>query len=477
MKNKKSTLSSVASATVNGLNPVVNLRQVTDPGILDQQELFQEAKRQCQPVGSTPLNAERFIKDTTARTHGLKSETVQSALEKEIELGDLCKGANPQGKAKEVVVAYEYNKMRHGDTSGVVNAPRYNSPSVKDVRISPDTASKRDIIFKVDIGNDRVILAEGGQVKTGAAEYIADSLSEMAKKEGYGKTAILDAKFVNSDGSPKIAPDAFTPEQARKIQEGGIRLRGVKDLDSRGDNLLKNINGYKEDELDPVTQHKIQQLQNDIANAYKGRAVAGRMAGNAAIAFAAAAILSIVIQYSTNKRVDIQPVLQSGGQAAAYGGTGALADAALYKIGTHMGKTAQQAKAFAQQGVTVGFCLVAAAADTISEFKSYKEGDIALADAAMGSSFKIALDILPIITAPLGVFGVPICIGAQIGGRWGISKLRAADKRLDAEIEAELQKSRLMDERIVRLENMYDEADSLFDGLGLTCKPQLRIVN
>jgi len=246
----------VASAATNGMNPIVDPRPVTDHKVLDQQKLFEEAKRQCEAIvnGKKHLNAEQFIPENTARPSGIKPDTVQNILNKNSKLSDLSKGANPQGKAKEVVVAFEYNKMRKGDSSGIVNAPKHNSPSVKDVRISPDTASKRDLIFEIDIGNGRLILRPGGQVKTGTAKYVADSLAEMAQKEGYGKTAIVDARFVNTDGTPRIASDAFTPGQARKIQESGVRLRGVKDLDNRGEELLKNINRAKKDGLDPLAR-------------------------------------------------------------------------------------------------------------------------------------------------------------------------------------------------------------------------------
>lgn len=472
MKNRKHSNLGATSAVANSLNPVVNLRKVTDPKILDQQELFNEAKRQCEPLlkaGKKLVNAKRFIGKYTARPNGLNDDTIRKILSKGSDLKSLCRGANPEGKVKEVVAAYEYKKMQSGDATRIVNPPKHNSPNVRNTRLSPDMCSKRDLLFEIDLGDDRLILTGGGQVKTGTAKYIADSLADMAQKEGYGKTAILDAKYVNPNGTPRIASDAFTSGQARKIQESGVRLRGVKDLDIRGKELLKNINQTEKDGLDPVARKQVKQLQADIAKAYKGKAIAGRVAGNAALAFAAAAVLSLVVQYATNKRVDIKPVLMSGGQAAVYGGAGVLADAGLYQIAVKMGRTAQEAKAFAQQGVTIGFCVLAAASDAISEFKSYKTGEITALDAVAGGSFKAALDLLPIITAPLGLLGIPICVGAQIGGRLLISKIRAADEVIFEKIQA-------MNRRIDHLEDLSDENDRLFKSLGLTVEPTLRII-
>ena len=237
--------------------------------------------------------------------------------------------------------------------------------------------------------------------------------------------------------------------------------------------ILPQLGGFFQGNL---AREEIQQLQKDIAKSYEGKAIAGRIIGGAAIAFAGAAILSMVVQYSTNQKVDIKPVIQSGGQAAAYGGAGALADGVLYKIGVEMGKTVQEAKAFAQQGVTAGFCILAVAADAINEFKSYRDGEIKLNDAIAGSSIKAALDLLPMITAPLGLLGIPICVGAQIGGRWIISKIRAEEEKLKAEIELEFEKTRKIDERINNLINMSDETDKIFESLGLNYKPQLRLV-
>lgn len=476
--NEETNNIGIASATVNVANPSVGITPVTDPIVIDQQQLFLEAKTQCESLlkGKTYLNGKNFLTKNTARTTGLTNETVTDMLNRNIKLSDLAKGANPQGKVKEVVASYEYRKMQSGDSSGIINAPKHNSPSVKGIRLSPDPSSRRDLIFEIDIGNDRLILVPGGQVKTGSAKYVADSLAEMSKKAGYGKTAIIDARFVNPDGSSRVASDAFTQAQAKKIQESGVRLRGVKDLDRRGDELLRNINRAEIDGLDPLSRKELHQLQIDIAKSYEGKAFTGRVASGAAIAFASAAILSMIVQYSTNQKIDIKPVIQSGGQAAVYGGTGVLADGVLYRIGTEMGKSVQEAKSFAQQGVTAGFCLFAVAADAVSEIYAYKNGELTLLNSVSGSAIKIAIDILPILTAPLGLLGIPICLGAQISGRWIISRIRAGEAKLKTEIQEVLEYSKSLDLRISAVIELSNETDIIFNDLGLSYKTKLKSI-
>ncbi|WP_160680830.1 hypothetical protein [Clostridium sp. C8-1-8] len=467
---KKNKNNIVGTPAINAANPIIKIKEVTDSFILDQNNLVKEAEKQCTPIinGDKIINDKEFIYKYTARKYKMKNDTVENMLNRNREIKDLIKGANPQGKTKEVVAAYEYRKLQNGDDSGVVNAPKHNSPNVKDIRLSPDDASKRDLVFKIDIGDDKLILAPGGQVKTGEAKYIADSLCEMAKKKSYGKTAILDAKFVNNDGTPRIGEDAFTPQQARKIKEAGIRLRGVKDLDKRGEALLENLKKAELDGLNPVEREQLIKLRNDIAKAYSGKAVAGRMLGGAAIAFATAAVISMIIQYNTNKKIEVRPLLESSGKAAGTGVLGVLFDAGLYKFAIKKGKAPEVAKIFAQEGVTSGFCLIAAVADIANEVKSAYNGDISILDSIAGSSLKTAIDLLPIVLMPLGFAGVPISMGTQIGGRWILSKLRNFDTKIKEEIAEDFMIIRDIEEREANIKEMSEDMDKIFKEIGLS---------
>ncbi|WP_434794536.1 hypothetical protein TPDSL_15750 [Terrisporobacter petrolearius] len=468
-RKKKNKNNFIGTPAINAANPIIKIKEVTDPFILDQNNLVKEVEKQCAPIlnGDRIINGKKFVNKYTARKYKMKNDTVDNMLNKNREIKDFIKGANPQGKIKEVVVAYEYRNLQNGDDSGVVNAPKHNSPNVKDIRLSPDDASKRDLIFKIDIGDDKLILAPGGQVKTGEAKYIADSLCEMAKKESYGKTAILDAKFVNNDGTPRIGEDAFTPEQARKIKKAGIRLRGVKDLDKRGEALLENLKKAELDGLNTVEREQLIKLRNDIAKAYGGKAVAGRMLGGAAIAFATAAVISMIIQYNTNKKIEVRPLLESSGKAAGTGMLGVLFDAGLYKVGIKMGKSSEVAKIFAQEGVTSGFCLIAAVADIANEVKSAYDGDISILDSIAGSSLKTAIDLLPIVLMPLGFVGVPIAMGTQIGGRWVISKLRKFDTEIQQNIIEDFMIIKGIEEREANIKKMSEDMDKIFKELDL----------
>ena len=303
----------------------------------------------------------------------------------------------------------------------------------------------------------------GGQVKTGGSQYIADSLAEMASKPGYGRTGYVDARFVNPDGTPRVAPDAFTNNQAQRLLDAKVRLRGIRDLDVRGEALVKNIVASGKDGLDPVARKQQEQLHDDIAHAYEGRGIAGRVAGGMAIAAATAAIVSLVVQYKTIGQVDFVDMSYTSGKAAGLGGAGALADAGLYHLAKRAGMAIPKAKAFAQEGVASGFCLLAVGADAFAEIRSARNGDATAADAAVGVSFKAVLDILPLVMAPLGLSAIPFLLAGQIGGRWALAKVRDMDRKIELEIVQSRNLVDEMDRRIAAITEQSDESDRIFE--------------
>lgn len=483
-KNPESeTPAAAASTAVPAMVPHVAATPVTDPAVLAQGREFAEAVRQTMPLaadGSREAGqAARFLRETTARTRGLNGDTARLQATRAGDLQRLISGPNNGGKAKEIIAALDYSDLQAGRDPGMVNAPQHLSPNVEEVRLSPDAACKRDILFRVRTKDGMLLTVPGGQVKTGSSRYVADSLVEMSKKPGYGRTGIVDARFVNPDGTPRVAPDAFTPSEAHRVRDAKVRLRGIRDLDARGDRLVRNIEAHGKDGLDPVARQELEQLRNDIARAYGAKGVAGRVAGGAAVAAATAAVVSLVVQYASTGKVDVAALKDASGKAAVLGGAGGLADAALYHAATKAGMAPEAAKAFAQQGVAAGFCLFAVGADAFAEIRSVRQGDATVADAVVGGALKAALDVLPLVMAPLGLAAIPLLVGGQLGGRWALAKVRESDRKIEFALVEARSAVDAMDGRIDEFCERSDEIDEIFArtmGPAEASTTQLRLV-
>ena len=410
-----------------------SVQPVTDPVVLDRLRVFADALRQTEPLAKagTPAaeQAAKAIREGTARPHGLRPETVQRLATSRRNPSELMAGPNPQGKAAEFVAA--------SDLPG-------------NVRVSPDSAARQDLLRVVPT-RDGTVFAPNGQVKVGGAQYVADSLIDMAASPGYGKVGIVDARFVNPDGSPRVSPDAFTAGQARRLQDAGVELRPVRDLESRANWTHKDIERFNRDGLDPVASHELDTLRDDIARAYRPKGMAGRMAGAAATAAATAAVVTLVVQALSEGKIDVATIAESAGEAALWGVGGTAADALLYHGAKAVGLTPDAAKSIAGTGVAVGFCLIATGADIAAEVQAAKAGEISTADAAAGSAMKAALDVLPLALAPLGLAGIPILIGAQFGGRWVIQRVR----------DGKMERRRKFDEDMQRTDHLHARIDRL----------------
>ena len=489
-KNKEQSVVSPATAvTPNAATvPTITLREVKDPSVVDQGRVFAEAVRQTQPLapeGSREAaQAAQAVGDGTALQNGLSPEKCEWLVTNGKGLGSLISGPNPKGKTAEVVTVSEVLGLHAGRDTGIVNAPQI-ADNFHDIRLSPDHASKKDLLVQVKTKDGMLITKCSGQVKTGSSRYVSRALVKMAESPGYGKVGYVDSRYVNPDDTPRVALDGFTAREARRLQEAQVQLRGIKDLEAQAEQLVKNIVKYADDGLDPVARRQLQQLRDDIARAYRPRNVGTRAAGGAAMVAATAAILSLIVQVASGGEIDVAEVGKAAGKGALFGAGGAIADAGIFQVASSLGLTPEAAKALAQNGVAVGFCLIAVGTDVFSEVRSARQGDISVANAMAGSAFKSALDVLPLVLAPLGIAGVPILVGAQIGGRWGIARVREADRKLEVAIEEELQEvSRLhmiLDQREREFESVVragDETDALYEQvMSQTAGPSLFVVS
>ena len=491
MKQKKSPSSggAIAAVTPNAaLAPVVCPRDMTDPIIIDQRRVFGEAIRQTQPIATSgspeAAQAAKEVGNGTARLRGLHPATCKRQVTEGMELDNFFSGPNPSGKAAEVVAAADYIDMHEGNDPGIINSPNKVADNLEDIRLSPDSASRKDLIFSFRTKDGMVIFKPNGQVKTGGSQYVADTLVKMAETPGYGKVGYVDARYVNSDGTPRIAPDGFTNAQARRLQRAKVRLRGIKDLETRAEDLVKNMEKYREDGLEPVAREQLRQLRDDIARAYQPGKIATRLVGGAATAAATAAVLTLVLQLATEGKIELSAVGDSAKTGALYGGGSVLADAGIYHVATLLGKTPEVAKSYAQNGVAAGFCLFAVGVDVLSEIKSVRDGEVTTANALAGTAVKVALDVLPFATAPLGLAGIPVVVGAQVGGRWIVNRVREADKQIEMAIEEDLRGCAQLHTRLDRIGQVSaatcrecDETDALFDEIfGFERSAQLRVI-
>jgi hypothetical protein len=473
----------LAAATLGGLPTAPTVGR----DAVGQAYDFAEALHQAAPLvprpGHAAVQAAELVAESTARVRGLLPETAYRLVTSPRELLSFITGRHPAGKTAEIVVARDFRELHAGGDPQMQNGPKGIATNVVDVRLSPDSASRRDLLFQVQTRGGALVVA-GGQVKTGSGQYVSASLVEMAMAPGYGRTGYVDQRFVNPDGTPRVAPDAFTEGQARRLREAGVQLRGIRDLDARARKLVENIVHHAEDGLDPVTREELFRLREDVVLAYEPGGVATRASTSAAVAAATSALVNLVVQYATSGTVHV-PHLQDAALTAATWGAGSVtADAVLYHAATEMGLAPEAAQAFARHAVAAGCCLLAIAGDAAAEARALREGRTTILDAVAGTSFKTALGLLPLVLPPLGLAGAPLLVALQVGGRWSLAALRQRDAALARAISEDLEaaaklKTRLSDmgEAISNLSAECDETDRLFEEtMGRTTRPQFRLV-
>lgn len=424
-------------------SPHYSPRPITDTGVLGRESLYQEAIHQTHPLAAEGSGLARgtrqLVQNGNARHPQLSEQTSQRMITETREMSDLIKGRHRSATAAEVVVAHDLKNHHAGSDTGMVNPANQRPQNVVDVRIAADSQARRDILFLIEDPKKGIkFYRSGGQVKTGSSSYVSRSLEVLPEKLDYGQTAYVDAKYVNADGTPRIGPEAFSEAQAQRLSRSKVRLRGFKDLEQRAGQLMEDIAQAQVDGFSPEGRARLIQLREDIAQNYRGGRLAGRIATGAATAAASAALFTLIIQAASGGEIDVKELGQASGKAALYGAGGAVAETVVYHGATKVGMAPEVAQSTAQQTIAVGFCLVAVATDIWSEVSAAKRGELTVKGAASGASAKVALDFLPLVVAPLGLFGVPILLGAQIGGRWVISRLREMDRAMDELITVDL---------------------------------------
>ena len=446
-----------------------NPRPVTDPGLIDQTRVLVEAIRQTEPLAraGTPAaeQAAKAIRAGHAHRHGLRPEKALEHATRSRGLSKFTEGPHPQaqvGKAAEVVAA--------SDLSG-------------DVRVSPDGAARQggDLI-SVSRTHAGAVFVPIGEVKTGTAKYIVRSIERMAAETGRREPIIIDSRFLNPDGSPRVAPGAFTTDaqagRVRRAQEAGVKIRGVHDLESRAAQFLESVADLSPEDIerirsgdfDPDAVRQFVTLRDDIARAYRFKGVAGRAAEAATMAAATTAVVTLVVQAVSEGKIDLATIGKAAGEVTVWSVGGIAADALLYHGAKKFGLPSEVAESFAGTGVTAGFCLIAVGTDVSAEVRAAQAGEISTADAVGGSAMKTALDILPLALRLLKVPAIPILIGAQFGGRWVIQRVRDGKMERKRRFVEDMQRADRLSDRMDRLQadmrrdnEELDETDRLYE--------------
>lgn len=474
MKHEKDALAASAATAAMAGTAAAASRPVADPNVLLRESVFSEARRQAQPLAgaNTPEASEiaKVVIRDTARARGLTEKVAMQRVTQGRGMDSLISGANPKGTMAEVVAAHDYRKLHGAEPSGIVNPPKHVASNVADIRLSPDHAARKDLIFGFKTNDGRVLFKHNGQVKNGGMQYVADTLVDMANAPNYGKVGYVDAKLVNADGSPRVGPGAFTEAQAQKLKAAKVRLRGIPDLEQRAKALEQDIRAAGKDGLGPKARHEIETFRADIAKAYSVDGVARRMGGASAAAAASAAVISLVVQLATEGKVDVTALGKATGTGAAVAAGSSALDAGLYHAGTRLlDITPEVAKEVAGQTIAVGFCLFAVGTDLVAEAKALEGGEITVESAIAGASVKTALDVLSLVMAPLGLVGLPVLVAVQLGGRYLLAKARAADGRLQLAIDEDLKGAADLGGRmdgfsshVAEIEADCDETDRLY---------------
>ncbi|MFO0590450.1 MAG: hypothetical protein U0441_23105 [Polyangiaceae bacterium] len=450
-------------------------------GALVQAFDFAEALHQTKPIartGVTAIRAGAFVAETTARVRGVLPATAYRLATTGRELLSFIAGPHPIGKTAEIVVAGDVR-----DLPRVRGGAAHAGGRVVDVRLSPDTASRHDLVIHVrDRAGTRMV--PGGQVKTGSGQYVSDSLVRMARTPGYGRVGYVDARFVDVEGSPRVAPDAFTQGQARKLRDAGVRLHGIPQLEERARALATNILEHSDDGLDPIAREELLSLRDEIAQAYGASGVLSRVAGSALSAAATSAVVNVLVQQVSGGTIEVGCVTAAAKDAAKWGAGGAAADALCYHAAIGAGFAPEAARALAERVVAAGLCFFAVAQDTLAEAKAVRAGTVTVEQALSCVAVKSALGILPLAAGPLGIASMPLLTAIQVGGRWAIAAFRRREAALADAITHDIETAAVLAERlgemrqtIGHLAEECDETDRLFEqAMAPAASPLLRLV-
>lgn len=365
----------------------------------------------------------KAVQAGTANPRPISYETSKRYVKTTQTTETFFKGANPIGKAAEVFVVADLKDFHNGMNEKIINPPKHPAKNFVDVKVNPDPSGRQDLVFVFKNNKGRLVYRTWGQVKTGSPYYISGRLLKMAKTPGYGKVAYLDSRFVNVDGTPRVAPDGFSASQAEKIKAAKITLRGFKNLESRAKSFVENYSTVKNGQRATTTIQEVEVKEkvtvsykrsksktvNPTKMAYKAKGVAWRACKGSLVGALTAGGLTAAIQCKRKglKEVEWKEV----GKSAAVGGAVSTVtvgvDAALFygsrKIGEVVGKkvAAEAAKKIANVGTAGLFGVVSSAMDIHSGYKAVEDGDKEVADVVVETTVSVLLSAAPIAVAAI----------------------------------------------------------------------------
>ncbi len=353
-------------------------------------------------------------------------------------------GANAHGKCAELIAMSVRNSLNDpGSPWVVVNAPSV-PPNYVRAWLNPDTSSARDLLYEVRISDARHIFVPGAQVKVGDPGYIARSLLSHAHDPRYAKICDVDARLVLSDGTPRVAPDAFTRGQAEALKEAGFKFVGIEHLEKDAKRVHAGFKGIHEHD-------RIAYERELIAKArYAPRQVAWRAGYAGGIAFAIIAGTASYQQYSfyrkavkegrikddpATKKEYAKRATKTVAKQAAIGGAIAVAATVIEAVVFHAAKIVTNSKT-ALLVAALPVCVAAVAVDIYGEYALAKRGESSVAWAIFHGTLKVAADVLPLALAEFGLAGVLIGMGFSLGLRWCSDYIRKTEAEMDEMLPA-----------------------------------------
>jgi hypothetical protein len=268
----------------------------------------------------------RFLQRHTALPRGLSRTTALKQAASTTRLKQFVSGTNPKGKCGEVIAARLY---KNAVNVRCVNPPRAPS-NFSDCRLSPDCSSARDLIYVFELQDGRRIFRAGAQVKVGSARYIKRSLVKNAANPKYSKSAVVDGRFVDPGGAPRVAPDGFTPAQAANLRKAGIELHGIEDLEAQAQELYAhNVEALRHDPDAPPSPTELAGAK--IRARYNVRNTIGRVGAAFLIGAAIAAGCEAWTQHRDGE-LDLAEVARQGAVGGLAGASIPLVETGAFHV-------------------------------------------------------------------------------------------------------------------------------------------------
>jgi hypothetical protein len=366
--------------------------------------------------------------------------TRETALRLAESLGNIeqfARGANAHGKFAEVIAMCVRDRLTDPASPWVViNSPTVPANYVR-TWLNPDPTSARDLLYEVEVSEARHLLVPGAQVKIGSAKYIARSLLRHTSDGRYGRICDVDARLVLPDGSPRVAPDAFTRGQAAALEYAGFKFVGIEHLEEDAKRMHA---GYKE-----AVRYRAAQLEQDLV--IQAKYAPRRVASRAGVSVGISVILVIGTewywQYSHYRRAAQEAGNHDGSAKRHYAKRAAqkVAEQTAIAGGTALGSVVAEATTFhiasrftsSSRAQTIASAVVAAGfavAEVAEEVIAYRRGTITLGEALMFGSAKVIIAATPVILqAVAGSAGAAVGSALSVAMRWGIQFVRNAPQR------------------------------------------------